>query len=59
VQRSGTRQWIHYRCTVCRREWTITEDNLADLVDPVTVDEIIRVHELLAGDVTIDELVKR
>lgn len=54
VQRTTDRRYLYYRCIGCYREWTVTE-----LVDPVvSTEEIIEVHELLKGDITISELVK-
>jgi hypothetical protein len=46
VQRSGARRWLYYRCIECRREWTVQED-VADLADPVSTDEVLEVHRLL------------
>lgn len=50
VQRSGTLRLVHYRCQHCSREWTVREDGLIDKADPVSSDEVIEVHRLLAAD---------
>jgi hypothetical protein len=58
VQRSGTLRLIHYRCTACSREWTVREEGGTDLAEPVSTDEVIRVHELLVDDDALAELFK-
>jgi len=45
VQRSHGHRWTYYRCPVCLREWTVQED-VDDLDDPVTSDEVLEVHRL-------------
>lgn len=56
VQRSGQNRWIHYRC-ICSREWTVHEMD-ADPADPVTSDEIIELHRILKGDLTMEDIRK-
>ena len=46
IQRSGIHRWIHYRCQACAREWTVQED-VADLEEPVSSDEVLEVHKQL------------
>lgn len=55
VQRTSKLRLLHYRCTECSREWTVREDSL-DLGEPVSIDEVLDVHRLLADDVAISEL---
>jgi len=49
VQRSGRHRWLYYRCPTCLREWTVQED-VADLHDPVTSEEVLEVHRLFERD---------
>jgi hypothetical protein len=56
VQRGTLTRWVYYTCS-CGREWTVPEV-AEDLAEPVTADEIIRVHEALMGDLTVEELTK-
>jgi hypothetical protein len=55
VQRTSRLRLIHYRCTECSREWTVREEGI-DPADPVSIDEVLDVHNLLKNDRVIAEL---
>ena len=57
VQRTSKLRLLHYRCPECSLEWTVREDG-PDLAEPVSADETVTVHELLADDKAIAELFK-
>lgn len=57
TQRTSELRLIHYRCTECSREWTVRDDS-PDPLEPVSLDEVLEVHELLKKDRTITELFK-
>lgn len=56
VQRGTLTRWTYYRCP-CGREWTVPEV-AEDLSEPVTSDEVLRVHEILTSDLTVDDITK-
>ena len=56
VQRGTLTRWTYYTCQ-CGRKWTVPEV-AEDLSLPVSSDELIEVHRLLAGNLTITELTK-
>jgi DNA-directed RNA polymerase subunit RPC12/RpoP len=57
VQRSKDHRYTWYRCTQCNREWEVVE-TVDDLADPVSSSEVLEVHRLLEGDLTMSEITK-
>jgi hypothetical protein len=57
VQRSGSLRLIHYRCQGCQLKWTVREEGI-DPAEPVSIDEVLDVHRLLADDSAIAGLFK-
>lgn len=56
VYRSSGRRDLQSTCQQCGQEWTQT-DQVEDLAQTVTADEIISVHELLGTGKPLNELV--
>lgn len=56
VQRGSLTRWTYYHCA-CGREWTVPEV-AEDLAEPVSSDEVLRVHELLEGNPTVEEITR-
>jgi len=51
----GTQRFTYWRCGECGLEWTV-EDEVVDLAEVVSAEEIIDLHTFLQAELTVKEM---
>jgi hypothetical protein len=57
IHRVGERRHVYSTCQQCGQEWSATEE-VPDLGDPISSDEVISVHEQLEIGKSLKEIVE-
>ena len=53
---AGTQRYVYWRCLKCGVEWTVA-DEVVDLAEVVSAEEIIDLHDFLQTSITLKEII--